>query len=251
MPIEIGTIEAIFRYPVKSMRGEQLDAATLGWHGLEGDRRLAFRRLNERGGFPWLSASKLPDLISFTPLRREDENGHGLPTHVRTPAEEEMPLFSEALAQEIERRYGAPVQMTHLRHGIFDDASISVISSTTIHEICQLANKSTDIRRFRPNLVVRSIRGVPFEEDQWVGGVLTFGETDDAPAVTVTMRDLRCAMVNIDPDEGSLAPEVMKACVHANENYAGVYGTVTRAGQLAVGQTIVFHPSPPASTKRA
>jgi hypothetical protein len=45
MPIEIGQIEAIFRYPVKSMRGELLDAATLGWHGLDGDRRLAFRRL--------------------------------------------------------------------------------------------------------------------------------------------------------------------------------------------------------------
>jgi uncharacterized protein YcbX len=50
MPIEIGRIEAIFRYPVKSMRGEPLDAANLGWHGLDGDRRLAFRRLDERGG---------------------------------------------------------------------------------------------------------------------------------------------------------------------------------------------------------
>ena len=81
---EIGQIEAIYRYPVKSMRGEQLDAATLGWHGIDGDRRLAFRRVDERGGFPWLSAGKLPDLISFTPLRRAD-NRDALPTHVRTP----------------------------------------------------------------------------------------------------------------------------------------------------------------------
>ena len=44
MPIEIGQIEAIYRYPVKSMRGERVDAATLGWHGIDGDRRLAFRR---------------------------------------------------------------------------------------------------------------------------------------------------------------------------------------------------------------
>lgn len=248
MPIEIGKIEAIFRYPVKSMRGEQLDSATLGWHGLEGDRRLAFRRLNERSGVPWLTAGKLPDLISFIPMRREDGNGDGLPTHVRTPAGEEMPLFSEALAEEIGRRYGAPVQMTHLKHGIFDDATISLISSTTVHEICQLANESADIRRFRPNIVVRSIRAVPFEEDQWLGGVLTFGEAQNAPAVTITMRDLRCAMVNIDPDDGSIAPEVMKACVRANENNAGVYGTVTRAGQVAIGQTIIFHPSPVAST---
>lgn len=251
MPIEIGKIEAIFRYPVKSMRGELLEAATLGWHGLEGDRRLAFRRRNERGGFPWLSAGKLPDLISFTPLRREDGNGDGLPTHVRTPAGEEIPLFSEALAKEVESRYGAPVQMTHLKHGIFDEASISVISSTTVQEISRLAKRSADIRRFRPNILVRSIRAVPFEEDRWVGGVLTFGDADDAPSVTVTMRDLRCAMVNIDPDNASIAPEVMKACVHANENHAGVYGTVTRAGRLTVGQTIILHPNPLAATKSA
>jgi len=241
MPIEIGQIEAIFRYPVKSMRGEPLDAATLGWHGLDGDRRLAFRRLDERGGFPWLTASKLPDLILFTPQRREDGNSEALPTHVRTPEGEEMPLFGEALAAEVGRRYGAPVQMMQLNHGIFDEASISVIACDTVREIGRLAGRSADVRRFRPNIVVRSTRAVPFEEDQWLGGVLTFGEADDAPAVTVTMRDVRCAMVNFDPDGGSAAPEVLKAVVRANQNNAGIYGTVTRIGRLSVGQTIVLH----------
>ena len=152
-----------------------------------------------------------------------------------------MPLFGEALAAEVGRRYGAPVQMTQLNHGIFDEASISVITSDTVREIGRLAGRSADIRRFRPNIVVRSTRAVPFEEDQWVGGVLTFGEADDAPAVTVTMRDLRCAMVNFDPDGGSHAPEMMKAVVRANQNNAGIYTTVTRIGRLAVGQTIVLH----------
>ena len=113
MTIEIGQIEAIYRYPVKSMRGEQLDAATLAWHGIDGDRRLAFRRVDERGGNPWLSAGRLPDLISFTPLRQQD-NRDALPTHVRTPEGEEMPLFGDALAAEVGRRHGAPVQMMQL-----------------------------------------------------------------------------------------------------------------------------------------
>src|ERR1700722_19804881 len=80
MPIEIGHVEAIFRYPVKSMRGEPLDVANLGWHGLDGDRRLAFRRLDDRGGFPWLTASKLPDLLLFAPQRRKDGAEGDLPT---------------------------------------------------------------------------------------------------------------------------------------------------------------------------
>ena len=71
MLVEIGHVEAIFRYPVKSMGGERLETANLGWHGLEGDRRLAFRRVADRSGMPWLTASKLPDLLLFTPQRCE------------------------------------------------------------------------------------------------------------------------------------------------------------------------------------
>jgi hypothetical protein len=59
MAIKIGGVEALFRYPVKSMSAEPLEVADLGWHGLDGDRRLAFRRVDDRGGFPWLTASTL------------------------------------------------------------------------------------------------------------------------------------------------------------------------------------------------
>jgi uncharacterized protein YcbX len=239
--LEIGQIEAIFRYPVKSMRGELLEAATLDWHGLDGDRRLAFRRLNDRSGFPWLSAGKLTDLVCFTPKGRDDGKSDGIPTHVVTPQGEEMPLFGEALAAEVGRRYGASVEMMQLKHGIFDDATISVITSDTVREVCRLAGTSADTRRFRPNIVVRSRRALPFEEDEWLGGVLKFGDANDGPAVTVTTHDVRCAMVNIDPDSGSLAPEVFKAVVRANQNNAGIYGTVTRIGRLEAGQTIVLH----------
>ena len=245
MLMEIGQVEAIFRYPVKSMGGERLEASELGWHGLEGDRRLAFRRMgsHDRSGFPWLSASKLPDLIRFAPQRRGNPAPGELdrPTHIRTPDGEELPVFGEELAAEVGRRYGARVEMMELKHGIFDEASISVIALDTVGEIGRLAGRSLDVRRFRPNVVVRLLRPGPFQEDEWVGGVLSFGVGDDAPAVTVTMRDVRCSMLNLDPDTASPAPEVMKAVVGAHQNTAGVYGAVTRVGRLAVGQTIFLN----------
>ncbi len=273
MLIEIGQVEALFRYPVKSMGGERLEVANLGWYGLEGDRRLAFRRMqmrmemeiesemqiNDRSGMPWLTATKLPDLLLFTPLRREDagrqDGDQGdlhphLPTHIRTPDGAVMPVFGDDLAAEVGRRYGAPVQMMHLRHGIFDEASISVIASDTVREIGRLAGRDPDVpgfdvrrfdvRRFRPNIVVRLLRPAPFQEDEWLGGVLSFGEGDDAPAITVTMRDERCSMVNLDPDTASPAPEILKAVVREHQNTAGIYGVVTRTGRLAVGQTILL-----------
>src|SRR5207244_12697394 len=127
---------------------------------------------------------------------------------VRTPEGEELSVFGEDLATEVGRRYGAPVQMMQLNHGIFDEASISVIALDTVREIGRLAGRSPDVRRFRPNVVVRLLRSVPFQEDEWVGRVLSFGEADDAPAITVTMRDVRCSMVNFDPDSAHAAPEV-------------------------------------------
>ena len=241
MAVELGEVEASFRYPVKSMRGERLDSADLGWHGLDGDRRLAFRRMDDSSGFPWLTASRLPELVLFSPQRRDGGGPGELPTHVRTPAGDELPVFGEDLAKEVERRHGAPVEMMQLKHGTFDEAPISVIALNTIDEIGRLSGLSLDVRRFRPNVVVRLRRSGPFQEDAWVGSVLSFGPGNDGPAITVTMRDLRCVMVNFDPDTGRSAPEVMKAVVRVNQNNAGVYGTVTRTGRLAVGQTIMLH----------
>lgn len=61
-------MEALFRYPVKSMGGERIEVANLGWHGIDGDRRLAFRRMDDRGGFPWLSAGSS---VSAAPSRMD------------------------------------------------------------------------------------------------------------------------------------------------------------------------------------
>jgi len=119
MLTEIGHIEALFRYPVKSMAGERLEEANLGWHGLDGDRRLAFRRIriDDRSGMPWLTASKLPELVRFTPFRCADGATGDIPTHVRTPEGEEMLVFGDDLAAEIGRRSRADdaVAEWHLR----------------------------------------------------------------------------------------------------------------------------------------
>ena len=236
----IGVVEALFRYPVKSMRGEPLESIALGWHGLEGDRRLALRRVDDRGGFPWLTASRLPDLVRFSPERQGPAAEGDLPTHVRTPEGEAMPLFGPELAAEIGRRHGAPVEMTHLNRGIFDEASVSMIASVTVGEIGRLAAQPPDVRRFRPNILIASLRAVPFEEEDWVGGVVSFGEGGEAAAIGVTNRDDRCAMVNLDPDAPRSDAAVLKAIVRTKDNKAGVYGTVLRRGRLAVGQPVFF-----------
>jgi hypothetical protein len=163
MSVEIGQLEALFRYPVKSMRGEALDAAELGWHGIAGDRRFAFRRTDVRSSFPWLSASALADLLQFTPTRHDDTTG--LPTHVRTPEGEELPIFGEELAADVERRFGERVEMLHLKHGTFDEAPVSVITSGYGSRRSPGSPVvRPDVRRFRPE------RADPFERCSSVRG---------------------------------------------------------------------------------
>jgi len=255
--MELGRISAIFRYPVKSMAGEALDVARLGCHGIEGDRRLAFRRLADQSLFPWLTASKLPELLLYKPFVRDKQfaiDGDGverLPTHVRTPEGKEYEVGGDELRQEISGRYGSDVELMNLKHGIFDEASVSVISLGTVHSVARESGRGVDLcdlRRFRPNIVIETNSPMPFEEDRWVGGTLIFGEgnsgaspfTIPTPAIGVTMRDERCVMVNLDPDTAEKDPEVMKTIVRRNGNYAGVYGTVVRAGELRVGQVVTL-----------
>ena len=245
--LEPGRISAIFRYPVKSMAGELLDVARLGWHGIEGDRRLAFRRLNDKSGFPWLQASKLPQLLLYKPFcldsNANSKNGELLPTHVRTPDGKEYELRSDELREEVSSRYGSDVELMNLRSGIFDEASVSVISLGTVHGVARESGRGVDrcdLRRFRPNVVIETDSAEPFAEDRWVGRTLMFGEGNSGPAVRVTMRDERCVMVNLDPDTAEKDSEVMKTVVRMNENYAGVYGTVVKAGELRVGQVVTL-----------
>src|SRR5512141_1920755 len=128
---EIGHVSELVRYPVKSMAGTVTESAFLGWHGLDGDRRFAFRRLGDDSGFPWLSASRLAELLLYHPTGVDESSGEPLPTHVRTPGGAHLELRSAELRSEVAERSRGGVELMKLRHGIFDDAPVSVISLAT------------------------------------------------------------------------------------------------------------------------
>jgi uncharacterized protein len=240
--MKLGRISAIFRYPVKSMAGESLAVARLGWHGIEGDRRFAFRRLNDKSNFPWLTASKLPELILYKAYGLDGNNAEPLPTHVRTPDGNEYELQSNELRGEISTRYGSDVELMNLKAGVFDEASVSVITSSTVQCIGRESGRDVDLRRFRPNVVIETDSSIePFAEDSWVGQTLVFGEGDTSASVKIYMKDERCRMVNLDPDTAERDVQVMRTIARLNQNYAGGYGTVVRAGELRVGQVVTLN----------
>jgi uncharacterized protein YcbX len=220
------------------MAGVATNSAFLGWHGLQGDRHFAFRRLNDKSGFPWLSASKLPELLLYQPLGLDENAEEPLPSQVRTPEGMIFALGSGELQTSVAQKLGSAVELMKLKHGIFDEATVSVINLATISGIGREAGQNLDTRRFRANILIASDAAEPFVEDGWIGGRLVFNNNEAGPMISVTMRDLRCMMINLDPDTAKQDPRVMKAAVRLNNNYAGVYGTVARAGQISVGQSV-------------
>jgi uncharacterized protein YcbX len=238
MIVQLGRVHELVRYPVKSMAGIAMDTGFLGFHGLAGDRRFAFRRLDDKSAFPWLIASKLPELVLYQPLGLDESAEERSPAHVRTPEGTNLALGSKALQDSVAERAGSAVELMNLRHGIFDEASVSVINLATISAIGREAGLSLDTRRFRPNIVLATDATEPFLEDAWIGSRLVFGANESGPIVDLTMRDLRCVMINIDPETAERDARVVKAAVRLNDNYAGAYGVVVRTGQISVGQPV-------------
>ncbi|MEP0900336.1 MOSC N-terminal beta barrel domain-containing protein [Nodosilinea sp. FACHB-13] len=240
MTIKLGRVSELVCYPVKSMAGTSVESAFLDWHGLLGDRRFAFRRLNTNSGSPWLTASRLPQLILYRPCGFKQSLGEPQPTHVLTPSGEYLELLSEKLNREVSDRFGRRVEMMHLRNGIFDDSTVSVINSATVAHVCREGGVGIDKRRFRANIVLDGGEGGAFAEDSWVGSTLVFGEEESGPAVYVTKRNGRCIIINLDPETGEQTPRVMNAVVQLNDNNAGIYGTVVRTGRIQIHDPVTL-----------
>ena len=238
MKKEIGVVKSIYRYPVKSMAGESLASAILGWHGIEGDRRFAFRRVNDGSGIPWLNAGKLREMILYQPFSADSGNGSPIPTHVRTPGGKELELRGEDLRKELSAAHKQEVELMQLNNGMFDEAPLSLITTSTIKRIEKEINFKLDVRRFRPNIFVETGDALTFPEDEWLGKIIAFGGGDDAAAMSTAIRDVRCSMINLNPESGESTPEILKAVVRINQICAGIYGTTFRTGSISVGQKI-------------
>jgi uncharacterized protein len=230
---EVGRVAGLFRYPVKSMAAEPLEAVEVSWHGLAGDRRWAFIRDGlVRSGFPWLTIRERPDMGHYRPAFREPGRPNASPTVVHTPSGAELDVVDPALAAEL----GDGVRVLKQHRGIFDVLPLSLITTRTIADLDALVAPGLEVRRFRPNLLVEATGDGAFPEDAWVGEVLQVGGL----RLRVDQRDERCVMVNVDPDTTERDPEVLRAIARERQACLGVYGSTVVPGRVAVGDPVVL-----------
>jgi uncharacterized protein len=232
----VGTITSLFRYPVKSMRGEAVQASKIGWHGLADDRRYAFLQETSRSGFPWLTARELPDLVRFE-ARIIEADGHSN-VIVTTPGGNKYPVESDELCHHLANLAQRPLRLIQLWSGIFDSMDISIITQATMQSLSGLIGTDLDVRRFRPNIIVEATETRAFPEDKWVGGLLVFGDRPDSARVRANRKDQRCMVINLDPEQATQNPAILREVVQQRKNLAGVYGTAERPGTIQVGDSV-------------
>jgi len=236
--LEVGVVKGLFRHPVKSMRSESLAEAHLYWHGLDGDRRYAFVQSENRSGFPWLTARELPQLVRYIPRFERPSDPVHSPIQVTTPDGRVLPLASDELRQEVATAFGRPVHLMKLGRGAYDSQVVSLISQATLDQVTEMVGRSLTATRFRQNILIETYSGYPFAEEEWLDGVLTFGDSHSGPRLRLNRPIQRCVMVNVDPETAEKEPRILRAIALERDNRLGLYGSPERPGPIRVGDLV-------------
>lgn len=210
-------IKEIWRYPVKSMAGEQLDNAEITEQGIVGDRIIQVR--NAAGRI--FSARTRPKLLRHTAVL--PDNGDVLV--------DGRPWDSKEIALEVEQAAGAGTRLVRSDAG--DRFDILPLLVTTDG---MFAAVGYDRRRFRPNLVIAGVEGL--SERQWEGARLRINQT------VIGMDDLRarCIMTTYDPDTGEQDVNVLRRIQTEFGGVLGLNSYVITPGRVAVGDPVELLP---------
>lgn len=234
--VHVGTLAALWRYPVKSMGAETLTEAEVGWCGIAGDRRWAFIRPGvERSGFPWLTLRERAEMWQLRPYFADPDRPDASRTIVRTPTGEEYDVADRGLAALL----GDGVRVIRQDRGVFDSMPLSLISTRTVEGLADLTGRHLEWLRFRANLLVEAVGDVPFPEESWIGGILRIGTM----RMRVDCRDQRCVIMTTHPNNGERDAAILRRLAHERDGCAGVYGSTVTPGRVALGDAVFLEPA--------
>jgi uncharacterized protein YcbX len=254
----VGKVESLWRYPVKSMRGEELDEAFAGYSGIYGDRLFAFRSSANHKGFPYFTAREQRKLLQYRPrfrhpdkaarpinlIEAESRNANPLLPNlaelivdVETPAGKTLaiddPALIEIVRTDIDQKHH--VTLMQSQRAMTDCRPVSIFSLQSAQQLAEETGTPVDKRRFRANVYVDLTSANGFAENEFVGRSVRIGSK---VVITVLERDSRCMIITLDPDTGEQTPAILKKVAQAHDGMAGVYGAVLVEGMVHKGDPV-------------
>jgi len=256
----IGTVASLWRYPVKSMRGEELNEAFVGFSGIYGDRVFAFRSSAGPKGFPYLTAREQRKLLQYRPrfrypdkaarpinLAEAESMGPGvnpvsadpadLLLDVQAPTGQTVAIDDPELLRMLGVGVSGGPELTLVRsdRAMTDCRPVSLFSMQSARQLGEEIGIPVDQRRFRANIYLDLGAAGGFAENGLIGRSVRIGAK---VVISILERDPRCVMITLDPETGESKPEFLRQVAQAHEGMAGVYGAVLVEGMLGKGDAV-------------
>ena len=264
---DLGSVASLWRYPVKSMMGEELNAAEVTDRGLVGDRVYALRDPSNGKIVSAKNPRKWAKLFDFRAVFAESPRaGEQIPPVritlpnggiVTSEQREFNKLLSNALGREVTFATAAPEtpsleeywpDMEGLAHRetvtdeampagtFFDLAVVHVLTTATIDRLRELYPQGRfEVRRFRPNIVLQLASAEEgFVENAWIGRTLVIG---DEVQLSVTEPCPRCVMTTLPQGDLPKDPGILRTAAQHNQVNVGVYAAVLRGGTIRRGDS--------------
>jgi uncharacterized protein YcbX len=258
----IGHVESLWRYPVKSMRGQEIAEAFLGFAGVYGDRHYAFRDSAAQKGFPFLTGRDQEEMLLYQPRFRHPDRAVGPPNlaeaermapgitsvygspadlmvDIETPSGQVLavddPTLLAMLSEGLDERHTLSLQRSE--RAVTDCRPVSLFSLHTAKQLSDEVGLTLDKRSFRANIYASFDAMSGFAEDALVGRRLQVGTK---AVIAVMDRDPRCKMITLDPNTAEARPEVLRRVAQAHDGKAGLYGVVLIEGTIRSGDDITL-----------
>lgn len=218
----------VWRYPVKSFRGERLEQVELDARGVAGDRGYAVR--DRRGKLGSGKTTRrfrlLRGLFDYAAATVAGE------TVVHVPGGDIFAVDDPALDAHLSARYGEPLEVAAEREvPHFDAGAVHLLTTSSLRWVAErLGPAAADVRRYRPNVLLET-GGAGLVEDAWVGETIELGTA----VLRVVAPVQRCAMPNFAQSELAYDARVLRLLVRESAMQLGVYAEVVRPGTIAAG----------------
>jgi len=266
----VGVVEELWRYPVKSMLGEQLTATEVAQRGLLGDRAYALRDTSDGKIATAKNPRKWPTLFGYsavlTSAPKADEKMPSaqitLPdgTTINTDQPDAARILSAALKREIklesigggsnnETSEEFWLDMDGLEHRntvtefnlpdgtFFDTATVHLVTTATLELLHELYPEGRfSVPRFRPNVVVSPTdKHIGFVENDWLTRIIAIG---DNVRLKVDLNCARCVMTTLAQRDLPRDPGILRTAAQHNQVNVGVYASVLQGGKIQRGDSI-------------
>jgi hypothetical protein len=270
----VGTVAALWRYPVKSMMGEELNSCDITGRGLLGDRQFAVvdRSTGKVGGAK--NPRKWGNFFDFRAAYAEPPKAGAKMSPVRITLPDGTAVTSGQgdLEQVLSRAFGRDVAFAEARPGdrspaataeeywpdmagldyrdtvtdfempagtFFDIAVVHLVTTATIDHLRALYPQGrVEARRFRPNIVVSTGPDQQgFAENDWIGHTVAIG---DSVRLGITEPCPRCVMITLPQGDLPKDSGILRTAAQHNAVNVGVYASVLSGGTIRRGDAVTL-----------